>query len=64
VVFEVASDGGAVVFRTKLLTFVGTMNGILSSMKTMSSEWIEKITDASHTSLRVRNANFSNHVHK
>ena len=63
-VFEVASDGGAVVFRTKLLTFVGTMNGILSSMKTMSSEWIEKITDASHTSLRVRNANFSNHVHK
>ena len=33
-VFEVASDGGALVFRTKLLTFVGTMNDILSSVKT------------------------------
>jgi len=34
VVSEVASDGGADVFRTKLLTFLGTMNDILSSMRT------------------------------
>jgi len=34
VVFEVASEGGADVFRTKLLTFVGTMNDIFSSVKT------------------------------
>jgi hypothetical protein len=34
VVSEVASDGGADVFGTKLLTFLGTMNDILSSVRT------------------------------